>query len=179
MDLTFKKKIFLISTATAFLWLLGSIFINSIKYNVHSNDSNTRKLYQYVIPQGWGFFTKSPRGEMVDLYKVHDDKSMEIVPIRNNHHSYYFGMSRESRKIGMEISVLLSQVNDKKWDQFKGFENICIPDSSFVVSNASTDLIPDGNYMLVKYKETPWSWRNTVKDSHIPYETIYINCSNI
>lgn len=178
MNISFKKKIFLLTSCCLFIWIFSAIFFNSITYNVQSNNHHVRKVFQYVIPQGWGFFTKSPREAMVDLYSVKRDSTFELVSVRNNDPKYLFGLSRESRKIGMEISVLLSQIDDKKWVKIKGFNNITTPDSSIVVDNKTLELIPNGHYMLVKHIQPPWSWRNNIKEKHLPYETVFIHCTN-
>lgn len=56
------------------LFILLSIFVLSIIAALPPNPINIKSDYKLVIsqimPQGWGFFSKSPREEYLDVYSL-------------------------------------------------------------------------------------------------------------
>ncbi|MFI9568833.1 SdpA family antimicrobial peptide system protein [Streptomyces rishiriensis] len=73
-----------------------------------------------MAPQGWSFFTKSPRDpELVPYKKIKGDcKNISITPHASPHNA--FGLDRRSRAQGVEIALLLSAAQKDDWRQCQG-----------------------------------------------------------
>ena len=156
------------------LWLL---FFNSIGYN--ANSSSIDKFgFTKSLPEGWGFFTKSPRDPMVDLYSNRNGQWKKIE-LRNNSSKYYYGFSREARMLGFEISILLSKIkSDSLWVKKTNIDVIEFPTKFVDLDNQFINLLEDGKYALLKRETVPWAWRNIVTNKQINYEILGIRCSN-
>ena len=148
-----------------------TLFSNSIPYNLITGNLKKIKFISTVSPQGWGFFTKSPREDNVYIYSLTNSLvKSEMQP--NNHYSNYFGISKKSRMVGYEVSMILTQLKHEKWSFFNGtFAN---DKKSINVDNSNLHFLKNGKYALVKEKITPYLWR---KLSTPKKEIIYVVCS--
>ncbi|MET8729444.1 SdpA family antimicrobial peptide system protein [Streptomyces parvus] len=129
-----------------------------------SVESTTRT----VVPQGWAFFTKSPRETDMDPYGLVDGTWRGL---RSGRHAEY-GFNRESRAQGLEIGLLFYQVQDTK--PF-ACERRALTDC---LDRASADVTPVGNpspsptlcgrVALVDQLPVPYAWRDFYADTHTP-----------
>lgn len=173
-----KDKLFFTAVTSSVLALIWYLFFHSLPFNINTTKSDNRIFMMKIIPEGWEFFTRSPREEMVDLYKLNGDE-WQHVDIKNNQAANFFGLSRKSRKIGMEISIMLSKIqHDSLWNEYKGMENIMFPETFNPIDNKEIATLPTGKYALLKYEMVPWSWRDKVAKKHINYEIIGILCGD-
>lgn len=171
-----KTKLYYLGVVGLFAFVLWTIFFNSLPYNVNTIASDNRFFMTKITPEGWGFFTRSPREEMVDIYKK-EGESWSKIDIKNNSVSSFFGLSRRSRKIGMEISIMLSNIShDSLWQHHKGIDEIEFPKNYISMTDELLYVVEAGEYALLKREIIPWSWRGLVKNEHIRYDIIGINC---
>jgi antimicrobial peptide system SdpA family protein len=156
--------------------LLWFVFFNSIGFNTNT-EAIDKFGFAKSLPEGWGFFTKSPQDEMVDLY-VNESGQWSKIDLRVNRPTYYFGTSREARMLGFEISILLSKIeSDSLWLENTNIDSIDFPTEFINVNNQYLNLLKDGEYALVKRKIVPWAWRNIVTNKQVKYEILGIKCS--
>lgn len=167
-----KRGIFYIATICTISSFVFLLFTNSISYNLNTSSYKTIKIFSTISPQGWGFFTKSPREDNVYIYSVTNKNIInEMLP--NSHYSNFFGLSRKSRMIGFEISHILVQLNKEKWENFNGNFNKYTK-KAIKVDNSKLHYLKTGSYLLVKEKVPPYLWRNYVKNKL--KEIIYVEC---
>lgn len=148
-----------------------TLFSNSIPYNLITGNLKKIKFISTVSPQGWGFFTKSPREDNVYIYSLANGLvKNEMHP--NNHYSNYFGISKKSRMIGYEVSIILNELKNEKWSSFNdAFVN---NNESIIIDNSNLHFLKNGKYALVKEKITPYLWRKLTTPKK---EIIYVVCS--
>jgi len=167
-----KRGLFYIATICTISSFVFLLFTNSISYNLNTSSYKTIKIFSTISPQGWGFFTKSPREDNVYIYSITDNKISNIMP-PNSHYSNFFGLSRKSRMIGFEISHILVQLKNQKWSNFYGNFNQNLKEP-IKVDNSKLHYLKKGKYLLIKEKVPPYLWRNYVKNNL--KEAIYVEC---
>jgi antimicrobial peptide system SdpA family protein len=154
------KKVILYSSMWIFITILiFMIFICSIEDSAVQIPPGVKKTTNLLFPEGWSFFTRSPREELADIYKISEDKSIDKISSQCASPGNFYGISRKSRKIGMELSTIVSKINDSSWVQMD-------------ISKAGTDSLPvlsipldseaeyllKGNYILKAETPVPWAW---------------------
>lgn len=125
--------------STSFILL---IFISSLKINIINLPYKIRTVSSSFLPQGWGFFTKSARQQNV----LYSSNTNEIISFTNGDSRNYFGLSKLSRRIGMESERLFAKI-----DSTKKINN------EFIIKRDSTlYYIPNGSYYFVEKKTIPF-----------------------
>ncbi|TQC44427.1 SdpA family antimicrobial peptide system protein [Rhodococcus sp. WS4] len=119
----------------------------------------TRALTQ-IAPQGWAFFTRSPRGETIRIFRrdghgVAEASSMPIAAPRN-----WFGLDRLPRAQGTEYATLLAAQPEDGWVECDGVDS-CLSDGMPIHPVESPVPNPSfcGDIYAVGYGVTPWAWR--------------------
>lgn len=129
---------------------------------------------QKILPQGWGFFTKSPREDMFESFEI---KNNEQVPLSFSNTSIQnlYGFSRSSRYISYETSNIFHLLKNKQWFIEKG--NIKLPKVKKVnyVKISTKYYKRNSTYMIVKFKQTPWAWANYSENNSKPFEFIFFS----
>lgn len=154
------------------------IFSASID-NTTLYSKNFKMNINLVFPEGWSFFTKSPREEVLKVYKIKNNN--EIVEIGFNNQSYfnYFGFSRKSRVITYESSIMASQVKRSLWEKHYG-ENIEYFNKDTIVNlklNKEFKYLTEGDYIFKLSKPIPFVWRKDNQNQYKPYETVRVTIS--
>jgi antimicrobial peptide system SdpA family protein len=169
-----KTKIFFAASTLFFALVLWFIFFNTMDYNLTSIESDNRAFVAKVLPEGWAFFTKDPREEMVDIYQL-EENSWKPVSLKNSDPKNIFGISRKSRKMGMEISMICEQVMaDSLWTSQVNLGQISFPAKYVRVDNKNLVLLRAGEYALVKRAPVPWSWRHLINNKNARYAIIRV-----
>lgn len=162
------KRFSLVLIFIFFLYYTFLLFTSSIGYNVETQKYLITNLVNKISPQGWGFFTRSPREDNVDVFLLGKElNKIEFMP-QNSDLSNAWGMDKKSRMKGFETSMILEKLQGKKWSdtELKKPEFILIP---------SKDLhyFKKGNkYIFVKYMIVPYLWQKYVTTP--PKQYIYI-----
>tara|TARA_B100000508_G_C11461254_1_gene279352 strand:- start:1685 stop:2077 length:393 start_codon:yes stop_codon:yes gene_type:complete len=114
--------------------------------------------------ESFGFFTKDPKGEVFELYKIELNEK-KLVNLKTNSLDNLFGFSRKQRRKTFEVGILLKEFPDSNWhrttsDKIKELE--LLSNDYFEVQNERIILLEEGYYMLVAFKPIVWEW-NTIK----------------
>lgn len=161
MKAFYSISIFIFATITYL------IFYSSIDYNVNTPNYKVRRLINELSPQGWGFFTKSPREEMTDMYRVENGKAYKCL-FENAHYTNLFGLSRKARKLGMEVAIIEEEIPDSSWVKTEGIANFEIPQQTIAIHGKYLHYFNTGEYVLVKRSIIPWAWYNTANPNKVP-----------
>jgi len=168
-------------------WILFS-FINLVYYN----DDNPIKLkygglldtrYKVVFPEGWAFFTKSPRDDYIQLYQWKNNKFEEYPYQRQADLNNWVGLKRNARSIGVEFAYLVGKIpqGENQWlGCDAGVLDSCVNDSNFrtfEITNNTKDPLISGRIFAVKRKVIPWAWSSNYKKVKLPIEIISLNVS--
>ena len=162
-----------IAVVTA-VWVVAALYVaqaflppNVIKL---PGQQHVRKVALVVAPQGWAFFTKSPREPVHVPYRRLADGTW--VDARISPHakpSNAFGLDRASRSQGIE-GALLAHKDGIRWNDCSGAASAreCLKSAelSKPISNPSPSPSLCGRAALVEVKPVPFAWRDLVEGSH-------------
>lgn len=171
-------KLYKFGLISFWIILFYLIYSSAIKDDVVFENKENKEIFRAFFPEAWGFFTKSPNDDLLDIYKINSDLTLEKITINNSSFKNYIGLSRKARIIGYQSSILLSAiyVDSLKWKDSAGSYNFFIPETMFsVVRNESLTYFPKGNYILIKYKPLPWAWFAENQNKFKPYQYIGVN----
>ncbi len=139
------------------------------------------------MPQGWGFFTKSPREEQIVIYKYDDNiNRYKLISQRHTSPQNLFGINRRASKIFQEFNMSIENYKYKipYLDTVFNYQNTYhIENFNFkkiLVKNPVQDPILCGNYVIVYQKTIPWAWSRKIKSSKYPCKFLKIKfeCKN-
>lgn len=168
-DKFFEKIIFL-------CWLLLSIivFFSSIDEQLVVSNK-LKKQINTIFPEGWGFFTKSPRDQMLDVYRINND-SLEYISMSTHSKRSLFGLSRSPRIIGYESSMMINEIPIEKWknDISANFLNH-IKDTAFIIKRKEHfKYFKEGEYLFNIYRQIPYAWSNNNQERNNPIRIVKI-----
>lgn len=156
------NSLILVGCAVFLLQLLCSV--------AGANATETTFLSRYnsevFFPQGWGFFTRSPRQEKHLVYQVLPDGQLSPVQRKNGAFKNWFGLSRASRRINMETAQLVEVTKaDSDWVKVTDHE-ATLAGVRFAAAQVDTircdpakyHLLASGVYLLKRYQIPAWSW---------------------
>ena len=151
------------------LVIAGTLFVFAILYpqlpaNASSTDLTTqlRAVSFQIAPQGWAFFTISPRDPKVLAWaETSDGVWADAMRAPHSEPHNAFGFSRDSRAQGVEIGVLLEQTQSAVWTECTS-EHIeqCLEDApeGTSASNPGPSTTLCGDVALVQQEPLPWAW---------------------
>lgn len=137
---------------------------------------NIKEVVNKFFPQGWGFFTKNPRDMVLRIYKVKNEKLVEI-DIANQSLENRLGCSRSSRMVGYEISKVAENIKISDWKQnLTGNINDHIKDKSIEI-RIKFDLkhLKRGEYLLKLYRPIPYAWARCNQEKFNPFSVAKIH----
>ena len=133
-----------------------------------------------VLPQGWAFFTKSPRDPSVEMYRRTggtDVVKLSATPHASGANS--FGLDRFSRGQGPEYAALLERFPEKSWHRCAGQDaRTCVREHhrrAHRVVNRTPSPTFCGDVYAVSAKPYPWAWRGLVKGTHKADRAIHLS----
>ena len=164
--------------AISFIWFIAITYIAlaSIPFNPLSLSFNQKNSIFILASQGWGFFTRNARESEIVLYKrinnrwVHYNKASADP-------EYFFGASRMSRRINVELLVLTQQIKDTSvWidgNQKKLDTSSFHTSPIFTIVNSYGDHILLGEFIVIKSERLPWAWSSNFYSIIMPYKYIH------
>lgn len=178
-----SKSIFIIA-----LIINAIIFFRLISVYFGNNPLNNSQLsytnYISFFPEGWAFFTKSPKEPRLYIYDC-NKKNIENLNLRNFSKDYYFGISRHNRILNIEVENIMSNVQK---DSIKSFSlnstnerNISkiLNLNSIAFSNIKIDKNQNshfiGKYIIAVQYLLPWSLLHRQPDYPSKYIIYPIN----
>lgn len=179
-----KNTLLVTVTILSVFWasLLFKITVSNMPHNPLSSSKATALNMNLILPQGWAFFTKSPREAGILAYQKENDR-LVCANMRNSGSENLFGLSRRARVQGVELGAILAKLKGEKWFECKdGLKNANHLDTipSIVVLNTAASPTFDGEYVLEEKKIVPWAWSQSANEINMPSKIIKINviCTN-
>lgn len=181
--LRYRYTLFFILTVLSGILIFIQVLFSSLPFNPTRAKADVRKAVFTFLPQGWAFFTRSPREAQVVLYGVSD---AELTPITHKHTSYsnFFGLSRRSTRIMYELQYFKQTIPDSayintEWNYQRDLYGD-IPQESVVIENDYQDPVLCGEYLLVFQEQVPWAWLGSIDEIKMPAKAIKlsIQCQN-
>lgn len=146
------------------------VFFSSFKEQVVVPNS-IKKEINTAFPEGWGFFTKNPRDLHLDIYKI-EESTIKNISIYNHSLSNYLGLSRKSRVIGYEASMLANKVNKELWQDNNGKSVEKFINDSIIEIHSIPNFkyLVKGDYLIKLYEPIPYAWSKENQEENNPFK---------
>ena len=125
------------------------------------------------MPQGWAFFTRSPREDNLYVYHL-ENSNWKLGTLPNS--NYSLGAGRNMRVQGGEIAYLLTKVYSKKMVEFRGPLDTAKIAAMRAIPVVNTYLHPNicGEILVKAQPLVPWAWSKN-KKIIMPYKLVKLN----
>lgn len=176
------RLIFLLLVALLMLgmYLVG---LSSLPSNPVSLSVNSKFHVVSFLPEGWAFFTRDARENMLYVYRRMEDGRWELVNVPGSSLRYSFGLNRKGRAIGPEIAVLLRQIDSDDWVESRSplnnfFQNDTL--KKHVINDTAPLPACTGDIILQLIPPVPWAWSGSKKEIIMPYKIVrlYVKAAN-
>ncbi len=150
------------------LGLLAAIAITAavaaMPFNTLNLSDDVRNTVMGLMPEGWGFFTKSPRDPEMQVAVLQNGRFIKLNIVSSFNAKYAFGFDRLSRAQGLEIDGLLSQLRTSRlWHDCQQNVSVCaqhLPVQKQVVNSVQFQTLC-GNLVLFERRPIPWAYRDS------------------
>lgn len=175
----FSIIFFLYLIPTGILLLLMFFYfveVNPVKFN-----NNIENRFFSFVPQGWAFFTRSPREAQIILYKKNDENN-KYEEINQRHADIHnlFGLNRKPSKILGELQFAKSEIPQNIYfDTVFNYQTKHIIDEvkelkPYYFENKMYDPLLCGDYIVIYQKPIPWAWSKNLDNINMPCKMIKI-----
>jgi antimicrobial peptide system SdpA family protein len=145
--------------------------IGSVGESPYQPGRSMRTLALALAPQGWGFFTKSPREPSQRFYRV-GPAGLERIDYPNASFKALGGISRSARAFSLEAAPLLIQIPKSDWRECTvQVEKCAVAASEFAlkrVRNTSRLRQLCGRILIDERPPVPWAWSSRRPPDSMP-----------
>jgi len=160
--------IFLLSS-----FVFGSILVGLIKTSpLVSFSQDTKIKISTVLPQGWGFFSKDPRENVIQIESIDDAQNVNYpnMTLKNG-----FGLIRKGRSQAVEIGKITEEIPKDAWKNCANCSrNDMLKSDYYNIKDDSSRPLLKGNYLLTENKVVPWSYAKYYKDKLTPIKYLKV-----
>ncbi|MFF4799736.1 SdpA family antimicrobial peptide system protein [Streptomyces sp. NPDC001351] len=159
---------------TTVAWLLPALYVIQIHLPGNTltfpGQKTVAPTVGRLVPQGWSFFTKSPRDSELQPYVLHAGawEDRLLAPHGAPHNA--FGLNRRSRSQGIEMALLLAEAHGLRWTKCDRDLAACLGEAK--EPGRATNRTPEptlcGRVALVEQKPVPFAWRDIMHTTHTP-----------
>lgn len=185
-DLKSRERIALnaVSLLLMFLWVAAGVFF--LAASVRDSPLLPPKLIRQAqlahFPQGWAFFTRSPREPELTVFRQ-AASGWSAVNMRNASWGTFLGLKKGGAVNGIELGAVAEQIRD--WDEMKIAWQPLLPsypeiaDASYATVKNDTRIRSFcGEALLVLQEPVPWAWARSGAPVKIPskFKKVRIEC---
>jgi antimicrobial peptide system SdpA family protein len=157
----------LVTITTGWIIVISFMIFSSLPYNsLHRQVYSKRaELYGRFFPEGFSFFTRSPREPQIALYSM----DYEVIIKPNNSVDYLLGFDRSGRALSIELGIIWNVVHDQKWFDCYPFTPECFTTTLLPVYEVENKFSPPmlcGEYYLTPSEPIPWAWAASFKEKN-------------
>lgn len=132
-----------------------------------------------LVPQGWAFFTKSPRDPLLTAYEFDErGEAYRIPEVTASDYRNLFGVNRRGRAIGTELALLLDLVPPDRWVDCLPGEDGCLARLRTSPPHRVTTPVPGprlcGEVALVEESVVPYAYRDLVDQRVVVNRAAYL-----
>lgn len=167
-----QARLGLFAAAITVVWVAIGAFV----YNTNQEENALtvpwqaaiKPSVQAVLPEQWGFFTKSPRDETIEALLFNADSQwVDPAIFPHSQAQYTFGWNRISRAHGIEIGAVYSAVTSDAWINCAGgtplldcLEKITAAEGAIWEEVVNSALVPQlcGRAAIALIEAAPWAW---------------------
>ncbi|MSR07332.1 MAG: SdpA family antimicrobial peptide system protein [Gemmatimonadetes bacterium] len=129
------------------------------------------------LPEGWAFFTRSPREADVSFYALRDGDWVSLVRSPHGRPSNMFGFNRASRAQYVDAALIMTTIPADAWTGCRGTPAACLDRAKRApkdfVSKAGHPTLC-GEIGLVRQQPVPWAWAAGGKPVAMPFSVVRI-----
>lgn len=112
------------------------------------------------LPEGWAFFTRNPREETVEIWKIDPNRKLKKISCSHGSPANLFGLIKSQRIIYNELGQGISTLESKGWLESRTgdiYEKLNETKLDTIKLNSN---ILEGEYLITATKPKPYVWRN-------------------
>lgn len=130
-----------------------------------------------LSPQGWAFFTKSPRSEAFVVYQRAGETVERATSTPLSQPGNLFGFDRSPRREGTEYAALVAEMTSSDWVACDGGLVNCLSPEQYVhkVTNRAPSPNFCGDVYVVSHEATPWAWREFNLEKRPPVASVRLD----
>jgi antimicrobial peptide system SdpA family protein len=132
-----------------------------------------------VVPQGWAFFTKSPRDPILSAYEYDEHGQAYRIPeLTNADYRNLFGVNRRGRAIGTELAMLLDLIPPERWVDCQPGDGGCLSRLRAGPPHRVVTPVPGprlcGEVVLAEELVVPYAYRDLVEETLLVNRAAYL-----
>lgn len=161
-------------------WALLGIYAlhSALPYNPMQLPLEKRLDLRTWFPQGWCFFTRSPREDR--LLVLVRDPGGSFQPALSSQSAWprsLGGFDRRERALWIEAGILFASVAPTNWQECKKAPAECLAETSEDVDVANPTPQPAlcGEIGLVRQRVLPWAWAKSRSRLNMPSKVAVVN----
>lgn len=154
--------------------ILAYIALASVPLNPASLKFENKMNILSVVPEGWGFFTRDAREPAIHVYKK-ENAGYSLVNYPMPDWKNGLGVSRNMRKINIELFSLLAAVQDSSWQTDTTGRLSFDCDTMVTLKGPFNHSRLRGTFLVVKQERLPWAWAGQWKTITMPYKKLLLN----
>lgn len=148
--------------ALTVFWISVGLFAlyTSVGEQPQLPDARTKQALLAVFPQGWAFFTRSPREPEDRVFQLQNQRWISLE-VRNAEPRLLFGLVKQTRIMGMELGALLSAVPPQRWidcapAQANCWRSVRVSPTRLINRMPAQSLC--GHLLVQRRAPIPWAW---------------------
>lgn len=161
---------FALALSAAWLLVLAYVAFAALPYNpIRLPGANAVRL-QVFAPEGWAFFTRSPRQDRAYVFALHGGRWRSALLTPHSRPSNAFGLDRRSRAQGVEMGMLMDQLAPGALGGCRGELVACVSRAPFLgtIRNPSPEPTLCGPVGVALQPPVPWAWSRARTPVNMP-----------
>lgn len=173
--MSWKIKFLIVLKLLIIITILFTAMISSNNDNAMPLSKERASLLYSIIPQGWAFFTREPKEDIINFYEIKGKNLILLNEGASLNVKHIFGFNRISRKLSIDLSTLYLNVPKKLWTDFKFSEQSLEKQKIyFATSEMLENKDLKGEFLLTKTRRKPWAWQSGNVEMPISAVKIFI-----
>jgi len=121
------------------------------------------RVVKGFVPEGWAFFTKSPRSTSIVAYQREAGGWRDVTSGPDDRPGYAMGLDRMGRAQGTELAMLTTRLSQDRWRACERSPLMCLDEqpAALTIPNKSNHRTVCGDVGLVIQEVLPWAWRDS------------------
>jgi antimicrobial peptide system SdpA family protein len=138
-----------------------------------------REQVHAVLPEGWAFFTRSPREPELTSYRLHPDGTWHLATQRSSmSFASALGLNRRDRAQGTELAGIVNPLAAADWTGCDQAPTACLAEVAVArtLPNRSNHPTLCGDVGLVVQDVLPWAWYGLPTVMHSQVSRVTVSC---
>jgi antimicrobial peptide system SdpA family protein len=142
-------------------------------------EQSLRRPMQQLLPEGWAFFTRSPREpDLVPFTRDGEGRWSRALRAPHAEPHNVFGLDRRSRAQGVEMGLLTGGLTANDWRDCRGAIGECLEQAPAVrIANLALAPTLCGDGGLASQPPVPWAWSRSADETTMPSRTVRLEVS--